>query len=197
LRQGVRWKLLLTNPAEDAHLPRQSRRLFTVFDVEQAKHFITAISGHKHEVLFAFAITTGMRPSEYLALTWSDFNLERDTVSVSKTLEWQGREWRFEDTKRERSRRMVKLQNWVMALLRRLEEKARAAGAKHGDFVFTSHNGGPIREATFAGRHFKPLLESSGLPNIRLHDLRQHAASGISVTRRPPSLWPLASRRRS
>jgi integrase len=177
LRQGVRWKLLLTNPAEDVHLPRQSRRRFTVFDVEQAKHFIAAISGHEYEVLFALAITTGMRPSEYLALTWSDFNLEGGTVSVSKTLEWQEREWRFEDTKRERSRRMVKLQNWVMALLRRLEEKARAAGAKPGDLVFTSYLGGPIREAKFVGRHFKPLLESAGLPNIRLYDLRHTAAT--------------------
>ena len=62
---------------------------FSVFDVEQARQFIAAIAGHKYEVLFALAITTGMRPSEYLALTGSDFDLERGTVSVSKTLEWQ------------------------------------------------------------------------------------------------------------
>jgi len=35
LRQAVRWRLLLTNPAEDVHLPRQPRRRFTVFDVGQ------------------------------------------------------------------------------------------------------------------------------------------------------------------
>jgi integrase len=63
-------EVLLTNPAEDVHLPRQSRRRSTVFDVKQAKHFIAGISGHKYDVLFALAITTGMRPSEYLALTW-------------------------------------------------------------------------------------------------------------------------------
>ncbi len=37
LRQAVRWKLLLTNPAEDVHLPRQPRRRFTVFDVGHAR----------------------------------------------------------------------------------------------------------------------------------------------------------------
>lgn len=177
LRQGIRWKFLLTNPAEEVTLPRQSRRRSTVFDVEQARHFIAAISGHKYEALFALAITTGMRPSEYLALTWSDLNLERGTVSVSKTLAWEQREWHFEDTKRERSRRMVKLQNWVVARLRRLEEKARATGAKSGDLLFTSHLGGPIREAKFVGRQFKPLLELAGLPNIRLYDLRHTAAT--------------------
>jgi integrase len=87
LRQAARWKLLLTNPAENVDLPRQSRRHFTVFDVEQTKQFIAAIAGHEYETLFALAITTGMRPSEYLALTWSDFDLERGTVTVSKTLE--------------------------------------------------------------------------------------------------------------
>lgn len=87
LRQAVRWELLLSNPAEDADLPRQARRRFRVFDVEQAKQFIAAFSGHKYEALFALAMTTGMRPSEYLALTWSDFDLERGTVSILKTLE--------------------------------------------------------------------------------------------------------------
>jgi integrase len=52
-------------PGRGCHLPRQSRQRFTVFGVEQAKHFIAAISGHKYEFLFALAITTGMRQSEY------------------------------------------------------------------------------------------------------------------------------------
>ncbi len=177
LRQAVRWKLLLSNPAEDVDLPRQTRRRFTVFDVQQAKQFIAAISGHKYEVLFALAMTTGMRPSEYLALTWTDFDLERGTVSISKTLEWRKGGWRFEDTKRERSRRLVKLQNWVVTLLRKFDEAASASEAGHGDLVFTSDRGGPIQESKFVGRHFKPLLRSAGLPDIRLYDLRHTAAT--------------------
>lgn len=60
-----------------------------MFDVGQAKQFIATISGHEYEALFALALTTGMRPSEYRALAWTDFNLDRGTVSVSKTLEWR------------------------------------------------------------------------------------------------------------
>jgi integrase len=177
LRQAVRWKLVLTNPAVDVDLPRQPRRRFSVFDVEQARQFIAAISGHIYEVLFALAITTGMRPSEYLALTWSDFDLVGDRVSVSKTLEWQKGGWHFEDTKRERSRRMIKLQSWVVALLRRLEEEASVVGRAGNDLVFTASRGGPIREARFVRRYFKPLLRSAGLPSIRLYDLRHTAAT--------------------
>ena len=177
LRQAVRWKLLLTNPAEEVYLPRHSRRRFTVFDVEQAKQFIAAISGHRYQVLFALAMTTGMRPSEYLALTWSDIDLEHGCVSVSKTLQHREKSWFFEDTKRERSRRTIKLQSWVIALVRSLKEKAIAAGAKAKDMVFTSERAGPIHEAKLVERHFKPLLVSAGLPNIRLYDLRHTAAT--------------------
>ncbi|MEO6909565.1 MAG: site-specific integrase, partial [Edaphobacter sp.] len=155
---------------EDVELPRQQRRRFTVFDVEQAKQFIAAISGHKYESLFALAMTTGMRPSEYLALTWSDFDLERGTVSISKSLEWRKGGWHVEDTKRERSRRMVKLQNWVVILFRKFEEAASGVRVESGDLVFTADRGGPIHEAKFVGRYFKPLLLSAGLPNIRLYD---------------------------
>jgi integrase len=177
LRQAVRWKLLLTNPAEEVYLPRHSRRRFTVFDVEQARQFITAISGHRYEAVFALAMTTGMRPSEYLALTWSDFDLEHGCVSVSKTLQHRERSWFFEDTKRERSRRTIKLQSWVTTLIRILKEKANVAGAKANDLVFTSERAGPIHEAKLVERHFKPLLVSAGLPNIRLYDLRHTAAT--------------------
>jgi integrase len=93
---------------------------------------------------------------------------EHGAVSISETIEWRGREWLFEDTKRERSRRVVKLQNWVTALLGRLKKKASLADMRPGDFVFKSHRGGPIREPKLVGRHFKPLLELAGLPNIRL-----------------------------
>jgi len=79
-------------------------------------------------------MTSGMRPSEYLALTWNDVDLSRGIVSVSHTLEWQkgGRE--FPDTKRSRSRRVVKLQEWVMALLRhRMSRESNSCG---DDLVF-------------------------------------------------------------
>jgi hypothetical protein len=53
-----------------------------------------------------------MRPSEYLGLTWKDLDLDRGTVSVSHTLEWRKGGWQFAETKRSRSRRLVKLQAW-------------------------------------------------------------------------------------
>jgi len=112
-----------------------------------------------------------------LALTWCDFDLERGTVSVSKTLQRQKGGWTFEDTKRERSRRVIKLQNWIVALLREFGITSKTTGAASGDLIFTSNRGCPINESKLVGRYFKPLLQAAGLPNIRLYDLRHTAAT--------------------
>jgi integrase len=72
---------------------------------------------------------------------------------------------------------MIKLQNWVMTLLRKLEEWSKPAEGKIGGLVFNSNLEGPIHESRFVGRHFKPMLQSAGLPNIRMYDLRHTAAA--------------------
>lgn len=72
---------------------------------------------------------------------------------------------------------MIKLQNWILALIRILEEGSKPVEPKPGDLVFTANSGGPIPDSKFVGRHFKPLLRLAGLPNIRLYDLRHTAAT--------------------
>ena len=178
LKQAMRWNLILSNPADSVDLPRQDRRQIGVLTVEQARTFVKAISGHPYGSLFALALTTGMRPSEYLGLTWNDLDLDRGTVSVSHTLEWRKGGWQFAETKRSRSRRLVKLQAWVVALLRERVPKEKEAP---GDLLlFRARRGGPIRESRFVQDHFKPLLRSAELPAIRLYDLR-HTAATISL----------------
>jgi integrase len=139
---------------------------------------VKAIAGHEYEGLFAVAMTTGMRPSEYLALAWNDIDLDRETISVFRSLEWRKGGWQFADTKRSRSRRVVKLQAWVVSVLR--EHRAKDRERSGDDLVFRAKRGGPIRESHFVQRYFKPLLETAGLPDIRLYDLR-HTAATISL----------------
>jgi integrase len=178
LKQAARWNLILSNPADAVDLPRQDRRQFGVLNVEQARTFVKAISGHLYHSLFALAVTTGMRPSEYLGLTWNDIDLDRGTVSVSHTLEWRKGGWQFAETKRARSRRLIKLQAWVVALFRKQAEEELEA---RGDLLlFRARRGGPIREPRFVQDYFKPLLRSAELPAIRLYDLR-HTAATISL----------------
>jgi integrase len=178
MKQAIRWNFILANPADSVDLPRQERRQIGVLTVEQARTFIRAIAGHQYGHLFAVALTTGMRPSEYLGLTWNDLDLDRGTVSVSHTLEWRKGGWQLAETKRSRSRRVVKLQAWVVALLR--QRVPQELETREDLLVFRARHGGPIRESRFVHDHFKPLLRSAELPAIRLYDLR-HTAATISL----------------
>lgn len=150
----------LGNPADSVNLPRRHRSAVAVLSLQQTRTFVKAIAGHAYEGLLALAMTTGMRPSEYLALTWNDIDL--GTVSVSRSLKWRQGGWQFADTKRPRSRRVVKLQAWVISVLR--EQRAKGQERNGDDLVFRAKRGGPIRESHFVQRYFKPLLRRLGCP---------------------------------
>ena len=67
-----------------------------------------------------------MRPSEYLGLKWQDIDWARQTVSVVRSIRRLNGKWCFSDTKRLRSRRPIKLQNWIASLLHDLHTKVGA-----------------------------------------------------------------------
>src|SRR5436190_1517450 len=118
LGQAIRWGLLLNDPTQGVQLPRQQRREMRVLTTEQARAFLRIALASDHGCIFALALTTGMRPSEYLALYWQDIDWEHGTVSVVRTLQRNQLQWHFADAKRVRSRRVVKLQDWVLNLLK-------------------------------------------------------------------------------
>lgn len=181
IRQAIRWQLLLTDPTLGVQLPRQQRREISVLTTEQARSFLRTASHSSKACLFAVALTTGLRPSEYLALCWRDIDWDRGTVSIVRTVHKNEGQWSFADTKRAGSRRVVKLQTSVLGQLRKLKGSADHAGtlcdSVFTDLIFTTARGEPINEEYLVKKHFKPLLREAGLPNIRLYDLRHTAAT--------------------
>jgi integrase len=185
IRQAIRWQLLLSDPTQGVELPREQCREMSVLTTEQARSFLRTASHSPRACLFAVALTTGMRPSEYLALCWRDIDWDRGTVSVVRTLHKNEGQWIFADTKRVRSRRVVKLQMWVLDLLRKrkgvLGETGAACDSVFADLIFTNARGEPINEEYLVKKHFKPLLREAALPNIRLYDLR-HTSATLALT---------------
>jgi hypothetical protein len=88
------------------------------------------------------------------------------------------REKTYQDTKRARSRRVVKLQNWIVALLREqfTTTTANTSCPEAADLLFKTPSGQPIN-ADYLAKQFKSLLRLAGLPIIRLYDLRHTAAT--------------------
>jgi len=169
LGQARRWKLLAGNPADEMPLPRADKREFHVFTPEEARRFAAICREDPAGLVFLVALTTGLRPSEYLALHASDFDRSRSTLAITRTLERTRGEWRFAGTKRPRSRRTVSLPAEVAALI------ASHVGARElsrDRLLFESSTRGPIHERNLVQRAFKPLIARAGLPDIRLYDLR-------------------------
>jgi integrase len=178
MRQAFQWRLLLENPVDGVKIPQQFRAEMQSLTVAQAQTFLKAALATQYGPVLAVALTTGMRPSEYLALKWQDIDWARQTVSVVRSVRRIEGRWCFCDTKRSRSRRPVRLQGWIVALLRDLQTKANeydlVADANH--LVFRTLAGEPINADNLA-KYFRSILALAGLPRIRLYDLRHSAAT--------------------
>jgi len=178
LRQALLWRLLLENPVDGVKIPQQLRAEMRSLTVEQAQAFLRAALATPHGPVLAVALTTGMRPSEYLALKWQDLDWTRQTVSVVRSVRRLDGRWCFSDTKRSRSRRPIRLQSWIVALLRDLRTKGGAQDlySEAHDLVFRTPSGQPINADCLA-KHFRSILDLAGVPRIRLYDLRHSAAT--------------------
>jgi integrase len=192
MRQAIRWRLLAEDPTNGAQLLRQRKRELRVLTAEQSRLFLEAALRTPYGPVFAVALTTAARPSEYLALKWQDINWERGTVSIVRTLERVSGGWRFAETKRARSRRIIRLQEWVLELLQDLSTKTKprsacTSGPGAADLIFTTPSGRPI-DADKLAKTFKSILRQAGLPIIRLYDLRHTGATLALAADVPPKV---------
>jgi integrase len=85
-RQAVRWKMLAEDPCVGVDFPRVKRKEMEALSVEECRRFLEVAEKSEWFPLLALALTTGMRPSEYLALKWSDIDWQRGTASVCRTI---------------------------------------------------------------------------------------------------------------
>jgi len=62
LHQAVKWRLIQQNPCQSVDLPKQAKGEIQVLDPQQPRVFLKEAAGDRYHVLFAVALTTGMRP---------------------------------------------------------------------------------------------------------------------------------------
>ena len=187
LQQAVKWGYLYRNPADMVtdELPKRERKEMKVLTSEQVKVFMEASVYSIMKPLFSLLITSGMRPSEALGLKWTDVDYKNNRVTVNRTLtRFTKGGWKLEEPKTSKSRRTIPLPSSTMADLKehgikQAEEILKAKEGKYNkqDFVFAANNGEPLKLNNVLNRHFKPLLEQAGLPDMRLYDLRHTCAT--------------------
>ena len=180
------WKMILHNPADRIKLPARQKRKPNVFDQRQARIFFDAIKGDRLEALFILTLCLGAREGEVLGLRRNDVDLEGKRVHIRFALQRLDGKLTLVPTKTEESERSPRLPAMVVsalaAHLARQEREQADAGERWQDsgMLFTTSIG-TMLDARNMLRTFDRLVQLSGLPKIRFHDLRHSAATILHV----------------
>jgi integrase len=187
LHQGVRWGWVKENVAEKARPPRVSQRRVKAPSVESVRSVIEAAEERDPRLapLLMLAALTGMRRGELCALRWTDVDLERRELDVSRSIVVVPAGLAEKTTKTDRFR-MVALDDVGVALLTHhranVEEWAQRAEATvlPNGYVFSHAVDGvkPFRPDNVTG-FFTRVRDSLGLNEVRLHDLRHFTATQL------------------
>jgi integrase len=181
LKYAHRLGLVTQNWAELVESPRPEKREMKVWSESQVSAFLASVPD---QPIWRVAFATGMRRGELIGLRWEDFDSATGALMVRRQIyEPAGGGWRFQEPKTERGRRVIRIGPGIVEALRYqyyetlpLERAISGDRWEENDLIFPSANGGPIRGYTLSKR-FKDLVLESGLPEIRLHDIRHTAAS--------------------
>jgi integrase len=185
LKQGVLWRLLVTNPSDAVSAPRPDRKEMRTLTEDEVRHLLTVARGMRDYGLWVFLVTTGLRLGEALALRWSDLDLKEGRATIRRAVQRQrGAGLVFVEPKSARSRRTVPIPHETIEVLeeqrRSNDRDRRKAGElwQESELVFPTPVGRP-RDTAYRSISFHAALDRAGLPRMRLHDLRHTAATHL------------------
>ena len=194
LNAAMRRGLVRSNPATMIELPPQvrphpvvwtpgrvaawkatgERPVVAVWTADQLNEFLSFTAEDPFHLLWRVIALSGMRRGEACGLRWADVDLDDAQFMVAQQLVEIGGTVTVAAPKTAASRRLIPLDEVTVAMLRRLERSMASRGA--AGHVFTDPRGRPLRPGHVTNT-FRTQVTSSGLPPVRLHDLRHGAAT--------------------
>ena len=158
------WAWIKENPVSKVTRPKEGKARERFLEKDEIIRLLTECrvsqSPHLYPIVL-FALTTGARKGEILALKWPDIDFMRATAT-------------FHDTKNGDTR-TVSLGNALIDCLKE-ERKKRAVFSL---FVFPSADG---KKAADIRTAWDKVIEKTGLKNVSLHTLRHTAASHLAMS---------------
>jgi integrase len=187
LHQAARWGWVRANVAELAKPPRSAQRRVSAPSVDVVRSVIEAAEKRDPRLaaLLMLGALTGTRRGELCGLRWSDVNLDRGELEVSRAVILPPGGLAEKTTKTGRMR-PVALDEVGVALLveyrSTVDVWAKAAGAviNSDGYVFSPYLDGskPFRPDNVTG-FFIRVRDSLGFGDVRLHDLRHFTATQL------------------
>ena len=173
LKAAVRNRMIPTNPADGASLPKGGHREMLFLSPDQVQRLARSAPA-EHSTLIYLLAYTGIRQGEATALRRRRVNLLRQELVISESATDVHGSKVFSTPKNGRTR-TVPIPGFLADVI-----------ATHLDHVppepdallFTNSRGGPMDWSHFRRRVWQPALAAAGLDTaVRIHDLRHTAAS--------------------
>ena len=191
---AVAMGIVRTNYCRYAKLPQNNvLDKFTVFTKEEQVKFTTTLKENEFELPIAFALGTGLRLGELLALTWDDINFFNNTVSVNKNLSKSyiinkdgTRELKtmILDPKTQSSIRDIPFPEIFNSRLKKHQTKQKedmlylGKAYNKNNIVFPDPIGNYLDNKKLP-RHFKKVLQESKIRDMNFHSLRHSYATRL------------------
>ena len=182
LKDAVRWGFLTENPADAADPPKhraEGPKEMATWTAKELRSFLRFVSRDPLYPLWFLLATTGLRRGEALGLRWSDVDLEAGHIAVRQSLVPVNGKAQLSTPKTNRGRRVVAIDKRTREVLAEL--RRRSTERDPTALIFGSHCPAAM-SPTAVTKRFRILAEASGLPPIRLHDLRHtHATLALEA----------------
>ena len=192
LNVAVRWQLIAVNPANLVDAPKAAQHEVTPLSAVQSRRLIREAEHDRMAARWLIGLALGLRQDEALGLWWEDIDLQAGLLRVRRALQRQrGGGLVFTAPKTARSKRSIPLPGQLVHALedhqaRQEKERIAAGSLWRGSLCVFTTPVGTLIDPRNDYREFKKLLGNTGLPPVRLHDLRHTAASLLVAQGVPP-----------
>jgi integrase len=178
-KQAVTLTIIPSNPCSVVSRPKVEQKPMVTWSVEDiAKVDAFLRDEPKWLAVYRLMLTTGMRPGELYALTWSDLDFEQNIVRIRRTITDNAEGKRVVGaTPKGGKTRYVALSRSARAALLDWQNALVLRSLKADtDYVFPSRRGSPMGENVWLGMHAH-IIQRTGVPPINLHSLRHTSAT--------------------
>lgn len=181
-KMAIRNRALTVNPCDAVTIPKQKKADVVVLTKEDLPRFVAALQETTPDLrcCFELALFAGLRRSEILGLTNDDINPTWSTVSVKRTRHRMNCEDIIQDTKTERSRRIVAVPDFVMDDIMSLIAMHEKDPYIQNPFLI-QYACEPMRP-DYAKRAIKDFTRKHDLPGVTLHGLRHSYATMLNAS---------------
>ena len=185
LQEALMNNMVTCNMADGVKLPPMRKYHATVYDDAELKRLIDAAKGTPIECAIMLTVYYGLRRGEICGLKWTDIDFARRVIHIRNTrITAAGGEIFQASTKNESSTRDLPIDDFIYNYLTQLKDKQEkdklffGSGYDDSGFLCRWDDGRAIR-VDYLSKTFHTLLQKSGMPKIRFHDLRHSTATNL------------------